>query len=92
MQLPLVDIEEHGEVACPLRIILLKLDDILNVLEFCFGDAIIFASELMQDETGFILTASFDQPARRFGHEPNATAENDEREDLERYRESPKEA
>ena len=67
---------------------LLKLCDVSDILELCFGEAGgSFSSKPTEDIPCFVFPTYFDKPARRLGHDPDHDQEEDERDDLESDRE-----
>lgn len=73
MKLPLLPPQQHAEIRRLLAILLLELADILDILELGFREAlgVVFAAETAEDETGFGVSADFDEPAGGFGHPPD---------------------
>lgn len=86
------DAEEHGDVALALSSLALKLGDVADVLEFCFGLAVIFAiftTKAAKDVTGLLLTADLNKPSGRLGEKPDDCQQNEQQENLEGNRKSP---
>lgn len=71
---------------------MLKLDNVLDVLELGLSPPCIFAvlaAETTKNVAGFFVSANLDEPARGLGEEPDDAKEDKERNDLEGDGESP---
>ncbi len=92
VKLPAADPKEHAEIALLVRGLDFEGGNVLDVLELSLGQALIFpifTSQATQDESCFIISAHFDEPARRFRHKPDDAEETDERDDLKGNGKSP---
>ena len=83
--------KEHGQVAVLSRRLPFEFDDVANILEFGFCQAVPFASKTTKDVSCFFFASDFDEPPWRFGHSPDDEEEEDEGHDLESDWEAPNE-
>ncbi|KAK8915059.1 hypothetical protein VCV18_010602 [Metarhizium anisopliae] len=88
VQLAGSDAEEHMQIALLVGCLFLQITDLCLGL---FALLALAASQTLQDETGLVLATNLDEPAGRFGHEPNDDEEQNKGYDLERHRKPPDE-
>ena len=84
--------EEHSQIAGLAGGLALELDDIADILEFCFCQTVcVLSTESAKDPATLLFTADLDEPTRGLGHGPDDDKKEYERDDLEGNRESPNE-
>ena len=94
MEFPGPDPKEHVEVVLLLGSLSLKVADVANVLELCFGLCTIiatFSAQSAKNVASFVFATHLDQPARGFRHQKYYSEEEQQWCDLECDRKAPNE-
>lgn len=94
MQFPRLIVKQHSQIRIVVSNSILHLHDALNILELSLSADRILArasAQTPEDIPCFLFAVCFDEPAGRFGEEPDGGEEDDEEDELECDGESPAE-
>ena len=92
MQLTRADTKKHVKISLPAKVVTLQLARGHDILELSLRILLLYArvaTESSQNIVGFLFSAHFHEPARRFWEEEDAGHEGDQHGDLECDGEAP---